>query len=220
MINGLCESPLTQWAIVRWRDALKDELVLLRDVIDLDATYGGAPDGDLQAIEDGEDPDDEQEGKGEKKDESDKEKDEKEKDEEEDDDDAENNISLSMMEETLKPQVMEVFDRVASTYQKTQRLRVKQIAAIKGGPAFSRASERRLEKLDAELVDLLKPIRLNNTSIEVLVHEHYEHNRRLVGLEGQLLRMATKCKVKRESWPSAEPRSAGSRSLTPSWSIS
>ncbi len=50
MIRGLCESPITQWAIVRWRDALKDELVLLRDVIDLDATYGGSNDGVLDAL--------------------------------------------------------------------------------------------------------------------------------------------------------------------------
>jgi RNA polymerase primary sigma factor len=195
MISGLCESPITQWAIMRWRDALKDELVLLRDVIDLDATYGGSNDGDLDALDqptdieadDEEDEDEEVEGGEESSD-------------DDDDDDAENNVSLSVMEETLKPQVMEIFDNIASTYQKAKRLRVKQLDAVRGGPEFSRASERRLEKLDAELVELMRPIHLNNTSIEVLVHEHYEYNRRLVGLEGQLLRMATKNKVKRESF--------------------
>jgi RNA polymerase primary sigma factor len=203
MISGLCESPITQWAIVRWRDALKDELVLLRDVIDLDATYAGTnAEGELGGVdEDSELAELEEEL--EDKDDSEEEKKEGEQttdDDDDDDDDADNNVSLSVMEETLKPQVMEVFDNVASTYAKAQRLRNKQLEAIRGGPEFNRAAERRLEKLDAELVDLLRPIRLNNTSIEVLVGEHYDYNRRLSGLEGQLLRMATKSKVKRESF--------------------
>ena len=195
MISGLCESSITQWAIVRWRDALKDELVMLRDVIDLDATYGGSIDGDLDALDQPTDiennDDDEEEEKAKK---------EGEETTDDDDDDADNNVSLSVMEETLKPQVMEIFDNIASTYQKAKRLRMKQLDAVRGGADFSRASERRLEKLDAELVDLMRPIHLNNTSIEVLVHEHYEYNRRVVGLEGQLLRMATKNKVKRASF--------------------
>ncbi|MCZ6764495.1 MAG: RNA polymerase sigma factor RpoD, partial [Alphaproteobacteria bacterium] len=43
MIGAICESPLTIRAIIAWRDALKDERILLRDVIDLDATHGGRP---------------------------------------------------------------------------------------------------------------------------------------------------------------------------------
>jgi len=198
MISGLCASPITQWAIVRWRDALKDELVILRDVIDLDATYGGSIDGDLDALDqptDIENNDDDEEEEKVKK-----EGEETTEDDDDDDDDADNNVSLSVMEETLKPQVMEIFDNIASTYQKAKRLRMKQLDAVRGGADFSRASERRLDKLDAELVDLMRPIHLNNTSIEVLVYEHYEYNRRVVGLEGQLLRMATKNKVKRESF--------------------
>ena len=199
MISGLCESPITQWAIVRWRDALKDELVLLRDVIDLDATYGGSIDGDLDALDQPTDieKDDDEDDEKEKTENGEESTDD---DDDDDDDDADNNVSLSVMEETLKPQVMEIFDNIASTYQKAKRLRMKQLDAVRGGADFSRASERRLEKLDAELVDLMRPIHLNNTSIEVLVHEHYEYNRRLVGLEGQLLRMATKNKVKRASF--------------------
>ena len=203
MISGLCESPITQWAIVRWRDALKDELVLLRDVIDLDATYAGTnADGELGGAADEDEELAKLEEELEDKDEPEKEEKEGEEntDDDDDDDDADNNVSLSVMEETLKPQVMQVFDNVASTYAKAQRLRTKQLEAIRGGPEFDRAAERRLEKLDAELVDLLRPIRFNNTSIEVLVGEHYDYNRRLSGLEGQLLRMATKSKVKRESF--------------------
>jgi len=194
MISGLYESPLTQWAIVRWRDALKDELVLLRDIIDLDATYGGStPDG-LQVVED--DPEKLEDDEEDKEDEEEKSEDS----DDDDDDDADNNLSLSMLEETLKPQVMDVFDKVAKLQKRAQNMREKKLTAVREGTEFKRASERQLEKIEEELIELLRPVKLNNSSIEVLVGEHYNHNRRLVGLESQLLRMATKAKVKRESF--------------------
>ena len=200
MILGLCSSPLTQRAIARWYGALKDELVLLRDIIDLDATYNASNEKvDMSAIklaqaqkaEAGEDAEDEEEEAETESDEA-----------EDDDDDAseENNLSLSMMEEALKPQVFKTFANIASTYKKADRLRVKKIAAIRGGPEFKRPSERRLEKLDEELVDLLQTVKFNNTSIEVLVDELYDHNRRMVNIEGQMLRLALKAKVKRANY--------------------
>jgi len=179
---------------VRWRDALKDELVLLRDIIDLDATYGGStPDG-LQVVED--DPEKLEDDEEDKEDEEEKSEDS----DDDDDDDADNNLSLSMLEETLKPQVMDVFDKVAKLQKRAQNMREKKLTAVREGTEFKRASERQLEKIEEELIELLRPVKLNNSSIEVLVGEHYNHNRRLVGLESQLLRMATKAKVKRESF--------------------
>ena len=195
MISGLFESPLTQWAIVRWRDALKDELVLLRDIIDLDATYGGSTSEGLQVI--AEDP--EKLADDEEEDEDEDEEDRIEGDDE-DDEDSVNNLSLSMLEATLKPQVMEVFDSIAKLQKRAKNMRDKRLLSIRQGSEFKRASARRLEKIEEELVECLRPVKLNNTSIEVLVGEHYNHNRRLVGLESQLLRMATKAKVKRKSF--------------------
>ena len=186
MISGLCESPLTQRAIVRWYDALKEDLVLLRDVIDLDATYSGPPvdhsvlrDKSLDVVEEETDDD---------------------SDDDDDDDDGANNLSLSMMEEALKPQVFEAFGKIADLYKKAEKLRVRKLEAIKEGEELSKQSQTRLTKLEEELFELLSDIRLNNTSIEVLVEELYDHHRRLVSFEGQLLRMATKCKIKRESF--------------------
>ena len=192
MISGLYESPLTQWAIVRWRDALKDELVLLRDIIDLDATYGGSTEDGLQVVE--EDPEKLEDEDGSNDDTGDEEN------EEEDDDDGEVNLSLSVLEETLKPQVMDVFDQAAKLQRRASNMREKKLAAFRGGPEFKAASEKRLVKIEEELVALLQPVKLNNASIEVLVEEHYKNSKRLVNLESQLLRMATKAKVKRESF--------------------
>ncbi|MGA0314568.1 MAG: RNA polymerase sigma factor RpoD [Alphaproteobacteria bacterium] len=192
MISGLYESPLTQWAIVRWRDALKDELVLLRDIIDLDATYGGSTEDGLQVVE--EDPEKLEDEDGSNDDAGDDE------DEEEDGDDGEVNLSLSVLEETLKPQVMDVFDQAAKLQRRASNMREKKLAAFRGGPEFKAASEKRLVKIEEELIALLQPVKLNNASIEVLVEEHYKNSKRLVNLESQLLRMATKAKVKRESF--------------------
>jgi RNA polymerase primary sigma factor len=191
MILGLCSSPLTQRAIARWNEALKDELVLLRDIIDLDATYNVANEKiDMSAIRlaqaNGEVVEEPEEAKNEDSDDDD--------DEDEDDD---NNLSLSMMEEALRPRVMKTFADISSAYKKVEKLRAKKLEAIRGGPEFKRPSERRLEKLNEELVTMLQTIRFNNTSIEVLVDELYDQNRRMVNTEGKLLRMALKCKVKR-----------------------
>jgi RNA polymerase primary sigma factor len=188
MISGLYESPLTQWAIVRWREALLGDLVLLRDIIDLDATYGGSSEEGLSQV-------DERSRKLE-----DEDVDEESEEGSDEDEDEENNLSLSMLEEALKPQIMEVFDQVAKLHRRASSMRDKKLEAMRGNGEFKAVSATRLAKVEGELVDLLKPIKLNNASIEVLVGEHYTHNRRLVGLESQLLRMATKAKVKRESF--------------------
>ena len=190
MILGLCTSPLTQRAIARWHDALKDELVMLRDIIDLDATYNVANEKvDMSAIRlaqaNGEIVEEPEEAKKE------------ESDDDDEDDDDDNNLSLSMMEEALRPRVMGTFADIASTYKKVEKLRAKKIEAIRGGEEFKRPTERRLEKLNEELLTMLQTIRFNNTSIEVLVDELYDQNRRMVNTEGKLLRMALKCKVKR-----------------------
>jgi len=186
MISGLCGSPLTQRAVVRWYDALKEDLVLLRDVIDLDATYSGPP-VDHSILRD-------------KSLDVEVEETEEESDDDDDDDDGANNLSISMMEEVLKPQVFEIFGNIADLYKKVENLRVRQLDAIKEGEKLTKQSQTRLAKLEEELIELLASIRFNNTSIEVLVEELYDHNRRLVSNEGQLMRFATRCKIKRESF--------------------
>jgi RNA polymerase primary sigma factor len=202
MIWSICESPLTLRAMMNWREALDKSLILLRDVIDLDATYGGGPNAPAmtEARTDNRNEqsnpsnanangaDVKAKGNGEVLDDNDE------------DDEEEATLSVSAMEETLKPQVIEIFDKIASTYGKVQRLLVKRHDATKGGTDFSRASERRLEKLNAEMFELVKSVRLNNARIDQLVQELYLYNRTLIGLEGKLLRIAQRSRIKREAF--------------------
>jgi RNA polymerase primary sigma factor len=210
MIGGICESPLTIRAIVRWRDALLDGRLLLRDVIDLEATYDGSgqdagdgsgkgtagdqpaaagngsqpPAGDGAAGEDGEAALLDAIGE----------------EEEEDLDAEEQSISLAAMEATLKPQVLDRFETIAVTYKKLHRLQMQRIDGLRRGEEAKPAHEKRYGKLRRELVTAMQDVHLNNSRIEELVDQLYEFNRKLLALEGRLMRRALDCRIKREDF--------------------
>jgi RNA polymerase primary sigma factor len=104
------------------------------------------------------------------------------------DDDA--NLSLSAMEAALKPQILETLDKIASLYKRLGKLQDAQVEAALGADELSTSQERRFKKLRNETVELVKSLRLNNNRIEALVDQKYGINRRLVGIEGRILRLA------------------------------
>jgi RNA polymerase primary sigma factor len=178
MIGGICESPLTIRALIQWRDWLNDNRMLLRDIIDLDASYGPAP-GAVAAIEseaEGEEP---AEAEGEEG-------------------AAEDNLSLAAKEQELKPQILAKFDAIADTYHQLARMQQRRLQKLQRGEGLARATERKYESLRDQLVDLVRGVRLNNMRIEQLVEQLYGLNRRLTGLEGKLLRLAEGSGVQRE----------------------
>ena len=215
MIGGIVDSPMTIRALLQWRDALDEELMLLRDIIDLDATYSG-PREDATAGGIGADglpipgPQaaefKDQEAKPEEKKEVEKassdgdggEEDGSTNDDEEDsEDDDENTVSLAVMEQALLPDILSKFDAIKKTYAKVNRAHTKRLLAIRDGEKVSPATEKRIAKLRHELVELMDGIHLNNNRIDYLVGHMYDLNRKLIGLEGRLLRMAVSGKVKR-----------------------
>jgi RNA polymerase primary sigma factor len=191
MIGAICESPLTMEAVIDWRDQLLEERVLLRDIIDLDATYGGTVETAAPA----------QNGESSEDDEEEESTDESESnDDDDDDDDEENKLSFAAMEAALKPQVLDNFAEIAKTYKKLHRLQeIRHQSALKKD-TFTRAQERRYEKLKGELIVLMDDVHLNNLRIESLVHELYDLNRALIGCEGRLLRLAESYKIPRQSF--------------------
>jgi RNA polymerase primary sigma factor len=195
MIGGICESPLTIRAIIEWHNALKDGKLLLRDIIDLDATYGAGPEGEGGVVAANENGGDEDAEDGQEDGDS-----SSERPEGEDGDEEENGISLSAMEEALMPQVLETFDRIEQTYGKLAKLQEQRLALIQKGEEPSKQADAKYEKLKAELVELMEKVRLNNTRIEQLVEQLYNLNRTLVGHEGKLLRLVTDAKVSREEF--------------------
>jgi RNA polymerase primary sigma factor len=199
MISSICESPLTIRAIIAWRDALEKEQILLRDVIDLDATHSGGPGEDNSANG----------GANAKKAEEEKKKAEEAKnktaadndnadDDDDDDEDEGANLSLAAMEAKLKPEVLELFDTIDKTYKKLRKLQEQRLAGLKNkSDQLSSPQEKRYAKLQFELVEYMEQVRLNNGRIEALVDELYGLNRRLTSFEGKLLRMALDASVTR-----------------------
>jgi len=217
MIAGLCESPLTFQAIVIWRDELNEGKVLLRDIIDLDATYAGP---DAKAVpapvtgsagqlivgiavpgKPGRPPQIPapatapatatpfkpagERASGEKL-----EADGTISDGNLDDDDMESWRSVAAIEAELKPKVIETFDTIADTYKRLRRLQDQGIQFQLKRLSLSPAQERKGKKLKNEIIGEVKLLRLNQAGIDALVEQLYDINKRLVGYEGRLLRLA------------------------------
>ncbi|MEQ1770895.1 MAG: RNA polymerase sigma factor RpoD [Devosia sp.] len=214
MIEGLCESPLTFQAIIIWRDQLANAEILLRDIIDLEATYAGpdAKQATPMAPPEGYKPASmtaapaKTEAKPAPRRSTGNEEDDYVPEEpqapqdpvEDDDDDFENALSLSAMEAELKPQVVETFDRIADAYGKMRRLQDKH-AADRTKPVTG-AETKKVESFRSTVITDVKSLSLNASRIESLVEQLYDINKRLVRLEGRLLRLAESYGVKREDF--------------------
>jgi RNA polymerase primary sigma factor len=193
MIGGIYESPLTYRALLQWRERLVANHMMLREIIDLDATYGGtAPSANGNGMAEAEE---EGETAG-----ADEELEAAEGAEDGEEDGAENNMSLAAMEQELLPGAMATFDAVAAIFKKLERLQEKRLAGLLDGEELSPQSERRYDKLKAEIFQLMSGVRLNNSRIEQLVEQIYDLNRRLITAEGRLLRLGQKAGIKREDF--------------------
>jgi RNA polymerase primary sigma factor len=212
MIGGLCESPLTFQAITIWRDELLEEKILLRDVIDLETTFGQSiEDDEMAAATPGEAPaaaapdataapgadagtpagDGEDTGDGDKAEGAD----------DEEDDDAQANLSLAAMEAALKPAVLETLDSIASTYHTLRDMQTRRLdAALSEAAHFSAGQELDYQRLRNDIVEKVNSLHLHNNRIEALVDQLYGINRRLMTLEGQLMKMADHHRVNRRDF--------------------
>ncbi|WP_375203854.1 RNA polymerase sigma factor RpoD [Hyphococcus sp.] len=189
MIKALCESSLTFEAITVWRDELQEGRVLLRDIIDLDATYGGGPESR---------PDMTQPEVAERVNREEAEKAENAEDDEDDFD--EGALSLSAMEAELRDGVMMTFDDISNDYKKLRRLQDIMIEEQLKGEDLSSSQSRRFKKLQKDIVERVRSVRLNNQRIEALVEQLYDINRRLMALEGKLVRLADSYGVNRQEF--------------------
>ena len=195
MIGGICESPLTIAALIEWHDALIDGKMMLRDIIDLETTFSA-------------DPADSGELEGEESEEAlsaDEHAEEEEEPEEaagtsEEGDAEEAGISLSAMEEELLPVILKSFETIAHAYQKMKKTQDQRLEHIVAGQNVPAALEKKYGKQRDEMIKLMEGIHLNNARIEYLVGHLGDLNKRLMMLEGKMLRIALDCKVKREDF--------------------
>ena len=227
MISGLCESPLTFQAIIIWRDELNEGKILLRDIIDLEATYAGPDAKQNQTVatpapyvppkeevrKAAEAKRAEAAAKAEKRPQpvrrsladddysdvlSPEDFDRPAAADDDDDDEGDDlGVSLSAMETELKPKVLEVFDEIARTYKSLRKLMDQEVTE---GEGLSPSQERRYRKLREDIINNVKSLALNNARIEALVEQLYDIAKRLNVLEGRLMRMAETYKVPRDEF--------------------
>ena len=211
MIAGLCESPLTFQAITIWRDELLTEDILLRDVIDLETTFGRHTgdeeetsviaaasvaeevpevrpeldaDGNPIVIDD------------------------------DDDDDEGANVSLAAMEATLKPHVLETLDLIAHNYLKLSEMQdLRMAATLNDGDQFSDSAETNYQKLRAEIVESVNELHFHNNRIEALIDQLYGINRRIMSIDSSMVKLADQARINRREFVD----SYRGRELDPNW---
>ena len=219
-ISGLCESPLTFQAITIWREELLDEKIMLRDVIDLDATFGSSSEVELSAgnhqekFEDSK-PISELNNKtleeslprnfsnfvdSNKTEREDKDTETSEV-ENEDFDEDQANVSLAAMENSLKPQVLKILKKIADAYSKLSSLQEsRMLAALKEKKHFSNSEEKKYQNLRNDIVELVNSLHLHNNRIEALIDQLYGINRKIMGLDGTLVKLADKSRINRKEF--------------------
>ncbi|MCA3660519.1 MAG: RNA polymerase sigma factor RpoD [Methylobacterium sp.] len=188
MIAGLCESPLTFQAIIIWHEELEQGKTLLREIIDLEATYAG-PDGKGAPKVDAPADDFVEPPIARALNEDGDEVPAPEPEPESFDDEFEGGVSLSAMEAELKPKVLETFGRVASNYKKLRRLQDQDIENKLQSTKLTPAQERKYKSLKDEIITDVKSLSLNQNRIDALVEQLYDINKRLIGLEARLVRL-------------------------------
>lgn len=214
MIAGLCESPLTFQAITIWHDELLSEDILLRDVIDLEATFGNQmdEDGDVEEpvvatagveAKKTEDtgPELDADGNPIAKD-------------DDDDEDDQANMSLAAMEAALKDKVLVTLERISSDYAQLSEMQDSRISAtLNEDGSFSAGDEATYQALRSEIVELVNELHLHNNRIEALIDQLYGINRRVMSIDSSMVKLADQARINRREFIEAYR----GRELDPNW---
>ncbi len=193
MINALTQSPIVGKKIFEWKEQIENQQLLVRDIIDIDSTYE-----DFEALGDDDElkinkkSKDKNEGEDEKKDEK--------KDEENSSDDDEFNVSLAKMEEEIKPKIINILESLNKNYSKLQKYQKEKLNCLLNSKELSVSKNKNFKKIQAILVDNFKNLQLAPHIVEELVQSHYKENKKIVSLEGVLLRLAMDNKISREEF--------------------
>ena len=195
MINALTQSPIIGKKISEWREQIENQQLLVRDIIDIDSTYE-----DFEALDDDDDLKINKKAKT-QKDKDNELKDEKSKEEENSsNEDDEFNVSLAKMEEEIKPKIINILDSLNKNYSKLQKYQLEKLQCLLDSKELSVSKNKNFKKIQEILVDNFKNLQLAPHVVEELVQSHYKENKKILSLEGVLLRLAMDNKISREEF--------------------
>jgi len=194
MLNALAQSPITAKKIFEWKNQLEKEELLVREIIDIDSTYMDNTEVSTSNKKTT-DIDKNQKNNSDNKGET-KEKESEGKPEEED----EFNVSLAAMEIEIKPKVMETLDLIEKNYNKMLKYQNDKLTLLLSGSTFTKAKERGYKMLQASIVDKIKALQLSPSVLEELVQLHYVEIKKIISVEGVLMRLAIDSKISRDEF--------------------
>ena len=195
MINALIQSPIVGKKISEWKGLIESQEMLVRDIIDIDSTYE-----DFEALEDGDELKINKKSKEKKEKKEDKKDKEENKDENISNDDDEFNVSLAKMEEEIKPKIINILDSLNKNYLKLKKYQIEKLECLLESKQLSVSKNKNFKKIQEILVDNFKNLQLAPHVVEELVQSHYKENKKIVSLEGVLLRLALDNKISREEF--------------------
>ena len=197
MINALTQSPIVGKKIYEWKDQIENQQLLVRDIIDIDSTYEDfeslSEDDDLKVNKKSKD----QKTKAKEKNEDEIKKNDQEGTPTEED---EFNVSLAKMEEEIKPKIINILDSLNKNYSKLQKYQIEKLECLLSSKELSVSKNKNFKKIQEILVDNFKNLQLAPHIVEELVQAHYKENKKIVSLEGVLLRLAVDNKISREEF--------------------
>jgi RNA polymerase primary sigma factor len=194
MINALTQSPLVAKKVYEWKDQIEGNQLLVRDIIDIDSTYE-----DFEASEDSSNNKSKKDTKS-KKDEEKNNVDREKKSDEPVVEDDEFNVSLAKMEEEIKPKIISILENLSKNYIKLQKYQREKLDCLLASKQLSVSKNKNFKKIQTTLVDNFKNLQLAPNVVEELVQSHYKENKKIVSLEGVLLRLAMDNKITREEF--------------------
>ena len=203
MINALTQSPIVAKKIFEWKDSLEKEELLVRDIIDIDSTYE-----DFEGGQDNKKSKDKTKVADQKDNDKNEDKDSKSKDDEESkkgdnnylEDEDEFSVSLAAMEEEIKPKIINLIQSLSKNYLKLKKYQVEKLNCILNSKELSVSKNKNLKKIQMILVKDFKNLQLSPAVVEELVQSHYKENKKILSLEGVLLRLAIASKISRDEF--------------------
>ena len=197
MINALTQSPIVGKKIFEWKEQIEAQQLLVRDIIDIDSTYE-----DFESLEDEDELKLDKKTKSKKNDSDEKTKDDETKKDGENtqSDEDEFNVSLAKMEEEIKPKILNILDSLNKNYSKLKKYQIEKLECILNSKDLSVSKNKNFKKIQEILVDNFKNLQLAPHVVEELVQSHYKENKKIVSLEGVLMRLAIENKISRDEF--------------------
>ena len=184
MLNALSQSPITAQQFFEWNTKLQNDEILVREIIDIDTNYM----------------EDEDTGQSAKQKKSDTGNEEGEEQNTSSNDDDEFNPTLAAMETEIKPKVLQTVHNLTKEYNKLIKYQKEKLDCVLNSQVFSTSKEKNYKKIVDDILENIKSLQLSPSVLEELVQKHYAENKKIISLEGNLLRLAIDAKISRDEF--------------------